>query len=60
MNPIEVLLMCWAAGLVLERKDDAIVIRGITPETPRELLELIRENKPKLLAFMTDATARAS
>lgn len=59
MKTFEVLLLVWAAGLVLERRDDSIVVRGIKPATPPELLDLIREHKPKLLAVMTDTTARA-
>ena len=57
---LEVLLIAWAAGLVLERREDSILIRGIKPATPPELLDLIREHKPQLLAVMTDTTARAS
>lgn len=57
---LEVLLIAWAAGLVLERREDSILIRGIKPATPPELLDLIREQKPQLLAVMTDTTARAS
>jgi hypothetical protein len=59
MKTIEVMLLVWAAGLVLERRDDSIVIRGINPATPPELLDLIREHKPQLLAVMTDHTTRA-
>lgn len=60
MNTIQVLLLVWAAGLVLERRGDLIVIRGIKPNTTPELLDLIREHKPQLLAVMTDTTARAA
>ena len=60
MKTIEILLLVWAAGLVLERHDGSIVIRGVKPETPTELLNLIREHKPQLLAVMTDTTVRAS
>jgi len=60
MNTIQVLLMVWAAGLVLERRGESIVVRGIKPNTTPELLDLIREHKPQLLAVMTDTTARAA
>jgi len=60
MNTIQVLLLVWAAGLVLERRGDLIVIRGIKPNTTPELLDLIREHKPQLLAVMTDTAARAA
>jgi|SRR6185312_7384945 len=60
MTIIEVLLLVWAAGLVLKRRGDLIVIRGIKPTTTPELLDLIREHKPQLLAVMTDTTTRAN
>jgi len=60
MNTIQVLLLVWAAGLVLERRGDLIVIRGIKPTTSPQLLDLIRTHKPQLLAVMTDTTARAA
>lgn len=55
MNTIEVLLLAWAAGLVLERRGDKIIIKGLMPETPPQLLEVLRANKPDLLAILSAA-----
>lgn len=57
MTVLEVPLVAWAAGLVLERRGDQILIRGLLPNTPPELLDLLREHKPALLALMTDQSA---
>jgi hypothetical protein len=57
MTTIEVLLTAWAAGLVLEHRGDQIVVHGIKPDPPSELLDLLREHKPRLLALMTDREA---
>jgi hypothetical protein len=57
MTTIEVLLTAWAAGLVLERRGDQVIVRGLKPGAPPELLDLLREHKPQLLALMTDREA---
>ena len=49
MTVFEVLLVAWAAGLVLECRGDQILIRGLLPTTPPEMLDLLREHKPALL-----------
>jgi hypothetical protein len=54
MNVLQVLLLAWAAGLVLERRGDKLVVKGLKPDVPPELLNLLREHKPALLAVMTD------
>lgn len=54
MTTIEVLLIAWAAGLVLDRRGDQIVVHGLKPDSPPELLHMLREHKPQLLALMTD------
>lgn len=54
MTTIKVLLIAWAAGLVLERRADQIIVHGIEPGSSPELLDLLREHKPQLLALMTD------
>lgn len=57
MNVIEVLLICWAAGLVLERRGDKLIVKGATRDTPAQLLDLLREHKADLLRVMTDRVA---
>lgn len=54
MNVLEVLLLAWAAGLVLERRGDKLILKGAGPDTPPQLLELLREHKPALLAILTE------
>lgn len=54
MNVIEVLLLTWAAGLVLSRRGDKLVVSGVKPDTPAQLMDLLREHKPELLALLTD------
>jgi hypothetical protein len=57
MTTIEILLIAWAAGLVLERRGNQIIVHGIKPDSPSELLDLLRGHKPQLLALMTDSEA---
>jgi len=57
---LEVLLIAWAAGLVLERRGDQIIVRGLQAGAPVELLQMLRDHKPQLLAVMTDTTTRAN
>lgn len=57
MTTIEILLIAWAAGLVLERRGNQIIVHGIKPNSPPELLHMLREHKPQLLALMTDREA---
>lgn len=54
MNTIEVLLLAWAAGLVLERRGEKLIVKGADPNTPTQLLDLLREHKQELLRVMTD------
>ena len=56
MNVIQVLLLTWAAGLVLERRGEKLIVKGTSPETPTQLLDLLREHKPALLALLTGTT----
>jgi len=58
MTVLEVLLVAWAAGLVLERRGDQLVIRGLEPTASPELLDLLREHKAALLAVMTDQSLK--
>lgn len=60
MTTIEILLIAWAAGVVLERRGDQIVVRGIKPDTPPELLNLLRQRKADLLAVLTDNATNAT
>jgi hypothetical protein len=57
VTTIEALLVAWAAGLVLERRGDQIVVHGLKPGAPPELLDMLREHKPQLLALMLDSSA---
>lgn len=59
MTTIEILLITWAAGLVLERRGNQIVVHGMKPNSPPELLRMLRDHKPQLLALMTDREANA-
>jgi len=54
MTVIEVLFIAWAAGLVLERRGNQIIVHGIKPSSPPELLHMLRKHKPLLLAALTD------
>lgn len=55
MSALQVLLLAWAAGLVLERKGDALIVKGADPSTlPPELLACLRENKAALLAILAE------
>lgn len=54
MTTLELLLMAWAAGLVLERRDGKLIVKGLTPDTPPELVDLLREHKPALLAILSE------
>lgn len=56
MTTIEVLLTAWAAGIVLERRGNQIIVHGIKPYAPLELLACLRMHKPQLLAVMADRT----
>ncbi|MGA0587262.1 hypothetical protein ACO2Q2_09065 [Dyella sp. KRB-257] len=54
MNPIETLLLCWAAGLVLHRQGGELIVDGIQPDTPPELIDLLRQHKRELLALASE------
>jgi len=54
MSTIEVLLIAWAAGLVLERRGETVIVKGLQPEAPPQLLVLLREHKAALLTVLTD------
>lgn len=58
MSTLEVLLIAWAAGLVLERRGEQLAIRGLEQTTPPQLLDLLREHKSSLLAVMTDQSQK--
>jgi len=59
MNVIEVLLLAWSAGLVLERRGDNIIVKGADRSiVPSELLACLREHKPALLAVLTDQSQK--
>jgi hypothetical protein len=51
MTVFEVLLIAWAAGLVLERRGDQMIVHGLKPEAPAELLQVLRDHKAELLGL---------
>lgn len=54
MNAVQLLLLCWAAGLVVERRGDKLIAKGFCPDTPPQLLDLLREHNSTLLPLLTD------
>lgn len=61
-NPIETLLLVWAAGCVLTRTGNTLHIeteRG-KDAIPTELIEHLRANKQALLAVMPDRSTEAT
>lgn len=59
MNVIEVLLLAWSAGLVLERRGANVIVKGVDQSTVSpELLTCLREHKPALLAVLTDQSQK--
>lgn len=59
MSVIQMLLLTWAAGLVLERRGDKLILKGVTRVTPAKLLDLLRDHKAELLAIMTDTAVKS-
>lgn len=60
MNPVQVLLLCWAAGAVLSRDGDRLRVEASKASMPSELLEALRVNKPVLLAILPERSEEAA
>ena len=58
MTTIEILLAVWAAGLRLEHRGNQILVCGLKPTASPELLAMLREHKPALLAVLTDQSQK--
>jgi hypothetical protein len=52
LNPMQTLLMCWAAGAVLTRDGDRVHVEAPKGMIPPELIEALRHNKAALLAIL--------
>lgn len=52
LNPIQVLLLCWAAGAVLSRDGSRLHVEAGKGSVPPELVEALRVNKAALLAIL--------
>ncbi len=52
MNPVEVLLLCAAAGAVLSRKGTGIHVEAPPGSVPPELLAALKANKAQLIKAM--------
>jgi hypothetical protein len=52
MNPVQTLLLIWAAGGVLTRDGDLLHIEAPKGAIPSQLLEVMRANKAGLLAIL--------
>lgn len=52
MNPIQTLLLIWAAGGVLSRDGDHLKIEAPRGAIPPQLLDALRANKAALLEIM--------
>ena len=54
MTTLEVLLIAWAAGLVLERRGDKLIVKGLKPEAPPQLLAVLKDQKAALMQMLAD------
>jgi hypothetical protein len=52
MNPLQTLLLCWAAGAVLTRDGDRLYVEAPKKVIPSELIEALRNNKAALLSIL--------
>lgn len=59
MNPLQVLLLCWAVGAVLSRDGDNLHVEAGKGSMPPELLEALRANKAALLAILPARSTEA-
>ncbi len=54
MNPVQTLLLVWAAGAVLTRDGDRLHVEATKGAIPSPLLEALRANKAELLAILPE------
>lgn len=52
MNPLETLLLCWAAGAVLTRDCDGLHVEAPKGAISPQLRQTLRHNKAALLAIL--------
>lgn len=55
-NPLQTLLLVWAAGAVLSRDGDNLHVEAPKGAIPPQLLVALRENKADLLAILPKRT----
>lgn len=60
MNPVQVLLLCWAAGAVLSRDGNRLHVEASKGSMPSELLEALCVNKATLLAILPARSMEAT
>jgi hypothetical protein len=51
-NPLQTLLLIWAAGGVLSRDGEHLRVEARKGTIPPQLLDVLRENKADLLAIL--------
>lgn len=56
MNPLQTLLLVWAAGGVLSREGESLHVEASKGAIPPQLLEALRKNKADLLAILPTHT----
>lgn len=54
MNPVQTLLLVWAAGAVLTRDGDRLHVEAPKGAIPSALLDALRANKAELLAILPE------
>jgi hypothetical protein len=52
MNPLQTLLLVWAAGGVLSRDGDCLHLEARKGAIPLQLLDVLRDNKIDLLPIL--------
>lgn len=54
MNPLQALLLAWAAGAVLSRDGNGLHVDAHKEAIPPELVEALRANKAALLTILPE------
>lgn len=57
LNPLQTLLLVWAAGGVLSRDGESLHVEASKGAIPPQLLDALRENKADLLAILPKHTS---
>ena len=52
VNPLQTMLLVWAAGAVLSRDGDGLHVEACRGAIPPQLVEALRANKAALLAIL--------